>query len=211
MTEPVLIGLCGRSGTGKGYVCRLFEELGIPSIDTDAVYREMTGPCNVLSPCMKELTEAFGDSILFADNSLNRPALSSIVFAEGASGLRQTLNRITHAHILRETMSRAKIYGKNGFPLVIIDAPLLFESGFDAMCRFTVCVTASTETSVMRVMKRDGISEEAARRRLAVQLTEEELIARCDFRVKNELHCETLRTQTAEIAGEIRRRVGDGG
>ena len=205
MKSPILIGLCGRSGTGKGYVCRLFAELGIPSVDTDAVYRTMTAPSETLSHCMTELIGAFGDGIRLPDNSLNRPALSAIVFGEGGGEALKTLNRITHAHILKETQRLAEEYTAAGADAVIIDAPVLFESGFDAMCRFTVCVCASEETSVTRILKRDGITREAALRRLASQIPTEELIRRCDFRIENELHCDTLRTQIAEITAQIRR------
>ncbi len=62
--NPVLVGLCGRSGSGKGYVSELFAEIGIPSVDTDAVYREMTSPSEMLSPCMKELAERFGREVV---------------------------------------------------------------------------------------------------------------------------------------------------
>lgn len=207
MTEPVRIGLCGRSGTGKGYVCRIFAEMGIPSVDTDAVYREMTGPCEILSPCMEELIGAFGDSVCREDRSLNRPVLSSIVFAEGGAEALARLNRITHRHILQETEKRIRDFASQGYSFVIIDAPVLFESGFDSMCRFTVCVTASQETSVMRIMQRDGISEEAAVRRLAAQKTNEELIRLCDFHIENELHCGTLHEQIARVAAAMRDRM----
>ena len=57
----MLVGLCGRSGSGKGYIGKMFAEYGIPSVDTDAVYRGMTGPVSgkdALSPCMTELTRS---------------------------------------------------------------------------------------------------------------------------------------------------------
>jgi len=208
MNKPVRIGLCGRSGTGKGYVCRLFEEIGIPSVDTDAVYREMTGPCESLSPCMEELVRAFGERICREDRSLDRPVLSSIVFGDDGANALAELNRITHRHILLETEKRIDEYAKKGFSFVIIDAPVLFESGFDSMCRFTVCVTASTQTSVMRIVRRDGITEEAAQRRLSVQKTNEELIQLCDYHIENELHCDTLREQIRCISASMREQVG---
>ena len=207
MSDIVTIGLCGRSGAGKGYVCGLFAEIGIPSVDTDAVYREMTGPTETLSPCMQELVQFFGEKILCADGSLNRPVLSSIVFAEGAGDALAQLNCITHHHILRETENRIARYADEGYSFVLIDAPVLFESGFDRMCRFTVCVIASEETSVQRILKRDGISEEAARRRLASQRTNEELMSLCDYHIENELHCETLREQIAAVVASMQSRM----
>lgn len=204
MTEPVLIGLCGRSGTGKGYVCGLFDRLGIPSVDTDAVYRKMTAPSPCLSPCMQELSEVFGERIVLPDHSLNRSVMREIVFSEGGDESRRILNRITHAHILCETMSIAREYAESGKCLVIIDAPLLFESGFASRCRFTVCVTASTETSVRRIMQRDSLTRADALRRLSAQMPEEELIRRCDYRIINELYSDTLEEQVAAVAESIR-------
>jgi len=209
VAEVVLIGMCGRSGSGKGYVCRLFEKYGIPSIDTDAVYRKMTAPAAETSLCMRELAAEFGSQIVLEDNSLNRPLLSSIVFAENGEKARAALNRITHAHILRETLRLADEYAAQGKKYVIIDAPLLFESGFDKMCRFTVCVCASLETSVSRIMKRDGIGEDAARRRLASQIKPEELAERCDFRIDNELQCDDLHEQIGEVIRKIETLNGE--
>jgi len=203
MNKPILIGLCGRSGAGKGYVCRLFAERGIPSVDTDAVYREMTAPAEALSPCMRELAEAFGEAIVLPDNSLNRRAMSAIVFAPDGAEARERLNLITHAHILRETMRLADEYAADGARFVIIDAPLLFESGFDRLCRYTVCVTASEDASVARIIRRDGITEDAARARLAAQLSPETLTARCDFTIENELHCDTLHEQIDRVIEKL--------
>lgn len=208
MNEPILIGLCGRSGVGKGYVCALFAAHGIPSVDTDAVYRAMTAPAPVLSPCMKELAAEFGASVVLPDHSLDRAAMRRIVFAEDGTSARRRLNEITHAHILRETNRLAADYAAAGFPLVIIDAPLLFESGFDRMCRFRVCVTASAETSVARIMRRDAISREAAEARLAAQIPEEELVHRCEYRIENEVNSNTLDTQVASVAASIRAKCG---
>lgn len=207
MSEIVRIGLCGRSGAGKGYVCRIFDQLGIPSVDTDAVYREMTGPAETLSPCMEELLGFFGEKILREDRSLNRPVLSSLVFGENAGDALAQLNRITHRHILLETEKRIADYARQGYKYVLIDAPVLFESGFDSMCRFTVCVIASEETSVTRITERDGITKEAAQRRLAAQMTNEELMCRCDYHIENELHCDTLRQQIARVTDSIRSRT----
>lgn len=211
MNKPVLIGLCGRSGTGKGYVCLKFAALGIPSVDTDAVYREMTAPSSVLSPCMQELAEAFGPGVVQEDGSLNRSTLSAIVFSDGGEEQLRMLNQITHKHILARTVQIAEEYAGDGAPAVIVDAPLLFESGFDARCVCTVCVTAPAEVSVQRIVQRDGISEEAAHRRLASQLPAEELIRRCDYHIENGLNCPDLDVQVRRIADSILQRFSAAG
>ena len=83
MKKEIWIGLCGRSGAGKGYVSRLFAAHGVPAVDTDALYRELTGSAETLSLCMQELVAAFGESVRNADNSLNRKHLAEIVFRDG--------------------------------------------------------------------------------------------------------------------------------
>ena len=186
MKETVWIGLCGRSGSGKGYVGSIFAALGVPVIDTDAVYRRLSGPAEVPFECMQELSRAFGERILNPDNSLNRRAMADIVFAADGAEARNTLNRITHAHILRETRRLAERYAKEGYRFVLIDAPLLFESGFDEFCRYTVCVTAPDSICIERIMSRDGVTEEEARRRLSAQIPLEELTRRCDYTVVND-------------------------
>ena len=203
MKREIWIGLCGRSGTGKGYVSHIFAKNGVPAVDTDAVYRELTKPGNELSPCMIELIGAFGDAVRNDDNSLNRKKLAEIVFRDGGSADLQKLNHITHKHILEKTKVIAEDFFASGAKAVLIDAPVLFESGFDAFCSCTVCVTAPLAVSVKRIIKRDGISEEDALRRLNSQVSEEELIRLCDYRIVNGENEETLEEQVAEILVKI--------
>lgn len=184
----MLVGLCGRSGSGKGYIAKMFAEYGIPSVDTDAVYRVMTSPAedrSMLSPCMNELIARFGEQILSADLSLNRAVMRSLVFGGDREALAD-LNRITHRHILEKTQETAEQYFRDGSPIVLIDAPVLYESGFDRMCERVVCVTAPEDVIVSRIMKRDGLSEEDAKKRLASQKTREELEDRADYVIFND-------------------------
>ena len=184
----MLVGLCGRSGSGKGYIAKMFAEYGIPSVDTDAVYRRMTAPVSdrsALSPCMNELIERFGEQILSSDLSLNRVVMRSLVFGGDTAALAD-LNRITHRHILEKTQETAEQLCRDGSPIVLIDAPVLYESGFDKMCERVVCVTAPEDVIVSRIMKRDGLSEEDARKRLASQKTREELEDRADYVIFND-------------------------
>ena len=207
MSEAVWIGLCGRSGSGKGYVSGIFAEKGIPAIDTDGVYRKLSGPAETPTECMTELSRAFGDRILNPDNSLNRRAMADIVFAPDGANARERLNRITHSHILRETRRLAREYAEEGHRFVLIDAPLLFESGFDVFCRYTVCVTATDAVCISRITARDGITEGEALRRLSAQITAEELAARCDYVIVND-GSDSVRAQVENVIQAIQR---DGG
>lgn len=204
MKEKIMLtGLCGRSGAGKGYVSSIFSEYGIPSIDTDDVYRKMTSPSNVLSPCMKELKENFGDAVVSDDNSLNRKEMRKLVFGENNKNLNK-LNEITHKYILSDTMKKVKELYTIGYNIILIDAPVLFESGFDKMCEKIVCVTSSDDILLSRIMKRDLLSEEDARARLAAQKSFSELEALSDFVIYNDCEKDELKLRVKECVMFLR-------
>lgn len=200
--NQMIIGLCGRSGSGKGYVSRLFERYGIPAVDTDAVYRDLTAASDKLSPCMKEIIDRFGPDAALPDNSLNRAYIRRIVFSDDKDAL-VDLNRITHKFILTETLERMNAYSDSGFPIVIIDAPLLFESGFSSICDFIVCVTAPEDISLRRITERDGITAEDAKKRLDAQITNEELTKKCDAVIFND-DTDSVKDEVRELAERIR-------
>ena len=180
MKNTVVIGLCGSSGAGKGYVSSVFSSFGALHIDTDAVYHALLEPVRGKpSQCVRAVAKEFGDSVLDGAR-LDRKALGDIVFTD--SEKREALNGITHKFIKRETV---KLIKSTSCPFAVVDAPLLFESSFDKLCDFTVCVTADLETKIERIMKRDGISREAAQRRIASQKSDEELVSACDFAIDN--------------------------
>lgn len=177
----LIIGLCGGSGSGKGYVGKLLEEKGLACIDTDLLYREVT--VRKGKPCLTELCEFFGYGILDSDGELNRKILAEIVFEKNGT---KKLNEITHKHIKIDTLNLIEKYKKEGKKAVVIDAPVLFESSFDKMCDYTVCVIASYEKRLRRILNRDNITEEKAKKRMDSQLSNEELISLCDFKIIND-------------------------
>lgn len=162
----LIIGLTGPSGAGKGAVASLFAKYGIPSIDTDAVYHRLLVPP---SPCLDELTERFGCEILNTDGTLNRKALAARVFASGHEADLRDLNRITHRHVLERVRRLLDDYRTAESPAVLVDAPQLFESGFDAECDVILSVLASRESRLARIMKRDGLDEASALSRINAQ------------------------------------------
>ena len=181
----IVIGLCGASGSGKGYVCEAFKKHGVEFIDTDKVYS--TKIVRAGSDCLGELCMFFGKGILNEDGSLNRRALSERVFqGENASDHLKVLNRITHRYILADVKKTIDEYRKNGARAVIVDAPVLFESGFNESCDTTICVTASYDTKLERIIARDKISREKAQARLKSQLPDERLVELCEYEIKND-------------------------
>ena len=108
-----IIGICGRSGSGKGYVSRMFSLFGIPAIDTDAVYRDIIAG-GARTECVGELVSVFGSGIIDDEGNLMRRKLAKIVFADGAADKLRMLNEITHKYILAETLRLCSEYKKLG-------------------------------------------------------------------------------------------------
>ena len=177
-----VIGLSGGSGSGKGTVCRIFNEIGVPSIDTDLVYHQLTSSSG---PCLSALIKEFGEGIVSQDGGLDRRALSKrVFFGEGAEDRREKLNSITHSFVLgevRRILGRLSVDNK----FAIVDVPLLFESGFDKECDILCCVVADKETRIKRIMARDNITREHAENRISSQIPDSRLSELCDIVIKN--------------------------
>ena len=186
-----VIGLCGKSGSGKGIVCSIFAELGIKSIDTDKLYHSII---STDSECTAELVSEFGKEI-YANPGINRAALREIVFSSPDKLLR--LNEITHKHILSEVR---RIINESSDALgIIIDAPLLFESKFDRECDVTIAVIADNDVRIDRIVKRDNVSKEHAKSRLASQISDTELAEKCDYTIENSSTTEELRDNVHQL------------
>ena len=196
-----IIGLTGGSGSGKGVISEIFATLDIPTIDTDAVYHEMT---ETDSPCLKALVDEFGEGILSESGTLNRTALAELVFSgKEAVAKRVRLNEITHKFILDETRSRLSKYKAIGYRFAVVDAPVLFESGFDKECDFIICVTADRELRIERITLRDRISKEKAEMRINSQIPEDVIASRCDYVINNNGDLESLRIAVHNAVREI--------
>ncbi len=199
------IGLCGGSGSGKGFVASEFMRYGIPSIDTDRVYAEMTAKGG---RCIPELREAFGDGIILPDGSLDRVALSKIVFSgDSVKQNKELLERITHRHILGEVRRILSCYAKSEQrpPAVLVDAPLLYESGFDRECHAVIAVICDENIRISRITERDGISRDAAVRRIRAQIPDDKLSELADFVIINDGK-HSISEQVLTVANNILRR-----
>lgn len=186
-----IIGLTGGSGTGKGTVAGLLCELGAASVDADAVYRRL---CESDTAMLDALTAAFGD-ILLPNGALDRPALARIVFADPDQ--LALLNDITTPYIRSASIQALESFFDH--PIVLYDAPTLFETGAEVLCARVIGVIAGRETRVERIMARDGLSETAARARIDAQPDDAYYRARCDYLIDNSGDLENLRRQTKQL------------
>ncbi len=194
----MVLGLTGPTGAGKGSAAELFEELyGIPSIDTDKVYHDLLVPP---SACLDELVAVFGKAILTSDGTLDRPTLSRIVFSDATREKQNHLNRITHKYVLDRTREILADYAQNGRRAVLVDAPLLYESGFDAECDAVIAVLAPQNVRKTRIISRDRLSEERATARLNMQKNDDFYKEKTKYILSNDGDISSLRSQITALA-----------
>lgn len=195
-----IIGLCGGSGSGKGAVCAVFNTLGVPSVDADSVYHNITSHTG---PCLDEIALEFGAECV-KQGALDRAYLRNIVFTPpGVEKKTARLNSITHKYVIARTLEILKGYRDEGRKYAIIDAPLLFESGINSLCDYTVAVVADIELRIERIMRRDGIDRVLAERRIAAQKSDSELILLSDFVIENNGDMSELAFRVKEIFEKI--------
>ena len=147
-----IVGLTGISGSGKSHVGRLLGEKGIPVIDTDKVYHALISG---KSKCTDEIADKLGNRFIRADGSVDRPALAKTVFASKEK--LALLNSVAHRHILARVDDEIAELENRGERAVIVEAPQLFESGYDARCDLIIAVVADPDIALERIIKRDGV------------------------------------------------------
>lgn len=159
-----IIGITGPTGAGKSLFSEYLSKQNIPVIDADGVYHSLLIPP---SSCLNALRHAFGDGIFFGDGSLNRPALSQIVFHD--KDKLALLNRTVLGFVLDEIREQIRGLECSGETAVAIDAPTLIESGFHKECNVVISVLSSPALRCERIIRRDGITREAAEARIHAQ------------------------------------------
>lgn len=192
-----VIGLTGPSGSGKGWVCERLSLRGIPSVDTDAVYHSLLLPP---SECLDELRMVFGNGIINNDGTLRRSELAKLVFSDKAR-LAQ-LNAVTHKYILAQTDMMLASLSERGFRAAVVDAPALFEAGYDAKCDFVIAVVADRNVRMHRIMERDGLTETAASLRIDGQQPDDFYTSRAKYTVHNDGNSAALETELDAILAQ---------
>ena len=150
----MIIGLTGRSGSGKSTASCIFKEHGAYIINADKIGHDI-----LHGEAHDEVLQEFGACILNEIGGIDRKKLAEVVFND--EGALKRLNEITHPKITIEI--KRLIAGKE---LVCIDAALLYEADIDSLCDVVISFHADTETLISRIAKRDGISASLARKRI---------------------------------------------
>ena len=193
------VGLTGGIATGKSYVLEQFRRRGVPCLDADELAHGVTA---AETEATAAIAARFGPEMLAADGSVDRTKLGPIVFADPAA--RRELEAIVHPAVYRAIQA-----GMRGFELVgdgafaVVDVPLLYETGAEKTFDKVIVTVCAPEIQLARLRER-GLTEDAARQRLAAQWPAEKKTARADFVVTTDGTFEETDEQVARVMKNLK-------
>lgn len=192
-----VIGVTGTSGVGKTTVCEILnKKFNAFIIDADEVARELSKKGNMY---LQAISKYFGKDILDNDGNLKRKELASLIYDDKVK--REALNSITFKFVVEEIKKRLDLAKEN--ELIVIDAALLFESKLNEACDIVLGIIADEARKIERICKRDIITEEMAKKRIAVQIQDEELLKKSDHVIKNTGDIQILEKDITILYGKI--------
>lgn len=187
------IGLTGGIATGKSTVAAMLVERGALLVDADQVAREVVMPGE---PALEAVASAFGQAVIHKDGTLDRKALGGIVFNNRES-LAQ-LESILHPAIRSRMQQRIRQYEEQSH-LVVADIPLLYETGQEGLYDGVMVVYVPQQLQLKRLMERNQLPEEEAKRRIGLQMDIEQKRSRADWVIDNSGSLEETRRQVDDF------------
>jgi dephospho-CoA kinase len=198
------VGLTGSIAVGKSYVCEVLRGLGADVLDADQTSREVVAKG---TGGLARIVEEFGTGVLAPDGALDRAKLGAVVFADEEKRLK--LNSIVHPLVmeaqdawLRERESR------NPQGIAFVDAALMIESGGYKRFDRLVVVWCDEDVQKERLMKRNGLTEDEAVKRIRSQMPQEEKKAYADFLIETTDGFEAARERTEEVFATLKELAG---
>ena len=177
--------------------------LGAKLIDADVVGHEAYRPH---AEAWRQVVEAFGDGILGPDNEIDRRSLGAIVFSDPDQ--LALLNGIMHPLMAGMVQEKIDAYRDERAEVVVVEAALLFEAGWDSLVHESWVTDSPIDTVVQRLAQRNGMSEEEARRRVSTQMSREERLERADFVIDNSKDVEAMQRAIDELwATRVKERI----
>lgn len=195
----MVAGLTGGIATGKSTVSAYLEQAGAVIVDADKIARQVV---QKEQPAWRKIVDVFGASILLADGEINRIFLGEIIFNDPDQ--KRILNRIVHPEVRLETSARLVEIEKNQpDSLVILDVPLLIESGMNTGLSEIIVVYIPEPLQIERLKLRDGLSQEQALARIHSQMPIDEKRKYASRLIDNSGTRENTRRQTMDIYRQL--------
>ena len=202
-SKTYVVGLTGGIGCGKSEAAKCLRELGAGHIDADEISRQLTSDGGEALPKIREL---FGDGVFNPDGSLNRRALGDRVFVDPAA--KRALEGVIHPLVQRRAMDEIEAANAAGVQVIILDVPLLFETGMDVVCDECWAMSVKPEVQLERVQERDGLTAEQAQARIFSQMSMEERNSRANRVINSDRPIEKTRAELASLYQQLLRRIG---
>jgi len=196
----LLVGLTGGIGSGKSTVARMLADRGAIVLDADVLAREAVEPG---TPGFDAVIARFGDAVRSSDGSLDRPRLAEIVFADDEA--RHDLEAIVHPQV-RLRIGEVVAAQADSDAVVVVDSPLLIETGGHESFPLVVVVTAPDDERVARLEAR-GMGEADTRSRMAAQMPMEQKAAHADVLLDNGGSENELEAQVDRLWADLRERA----
>jgi len=194
----MIIGLTGGIATGKSLVSGELKRLGAAVIDADAVAKEVVEPGR---PAYAEIAEAFGPGVIRQDGSIDRKKLGQIIFSDPAA--RERLNAITHPRIRERMKEETARLLKEGAGIIVLDIALLIETGVRYEVDRIVVVYADPARQLERLMQREAMSRDEAKKRISCQMDIKEKAEYADYVIDNSGTKEDTLEQTRALFAEL--------
>lgn len=194
------LGLTGGIASGKSTADEFFKKKKIPIIDSDLIAHKIM---EIGQNGYKAVVDYFGTDILNDDQTINRRKLGGIVFNDKAK--LKKLNELTHPLVHQEIKQQMAQYRANQENLVVIDVPLLFESGFESLCNGVLVISITPELQIERLMKRNDFTKKEAIARISNQMPLSEKEKRATYAVANTGTIGDLEKKLSDLLQEIGR------
>ena len=187
----IVIGLTGGIGTGKSEVARILKEIGAYIIDADKLGHSAYLPH---SDIWEEVVKEFGNGVLLPDKEIDRKKLGSIVFNDPVQLAK--LNEIMHPRMGKMV---ANLIAGLDAEVVVVEAALLLEAGWDALVDEVWCTGASEDIVIDRLKARNGLNREEAKKRIGAQMSVDERKLRSQVMIENNGDLAQLTTVIEQI------------
>jgi dephospho-CoA kinase len=199
----IIVGLTGGIASGKTTVAAIFRSQGARIVDADWIARQVVAPGE---PPWQAIRDRFGEAVLNADGTINRPLLGNWVFKNPR--LRHELEKIVHPWVRSRMDAQVDRIGQtNPHAVVVQDIPLLFESGMTRELAEIIVVYAPVQLQLQRLVRRDGIGIADARARIRAQLPIAEKCRRATIIINNSGDPSETTAQALKIYADLARRA----
>lgn len=186
----VIVGLTGGSAMGKTTISQFLKSKAIPVVDADQIAHEIL----TVDEVKVKLMDTFGESILDKNQNIDRRKLGPIVFNDQRQ--LEKLNIIVQPYIRTEIVRQLDTFSAS--KVVVLDAPVLFEQGYEKMVDYLMVIKTSAQIQVERLMQRDSLNEIDAQKRIQAQMPIEEKVKKADIVIDTSGTIEETRSQVVK-------------